>query len=246
MSCNRYLIFLLTGLLLPITASSDELRVAVASNFAHTLKQLKPVFENRYKYKLVIIKGSTGKLFAQIIHGAPYDVFLAADERRPRILEQKGLVSKDSRLTYAIGRIALWSTRKDGDALSTLMKNKFKRIAIANPKIAPYGEAAMQIMRQLNIYPLIKSRLVLGENISQAFQFVQSGNADLGFVAYPDVRRHGIKQYWLPDTNMYQALEQQLVVLKKSDRQIAANNFIQFIRQPDAQKIIQQQGYITP
>jgi len=243
---TRLAVIVLLCSLVPGIASSNELRIAVAANFAPTLKLLKPVFEKENGIRITIIKGSTGKLFAQIIHGAPYDVFLAADQRRPRLLEQKNLTSKQGRTTYAIGQIALWSGQPDRSALEALKQASFRRIAIANPKTAPYGAAAIQVMQHLALYDTVKPNLVTGENISQAFQFVQSGNAELGFVAYPDIKRHNIKQYWLPDTTTYKPLEQQMVILKRSRHQALAHRFARFMVREDIKQMLRQQGYIAP
>jgi len=246
MPATRLFALTLACLFLPSIANATDLRVAVASNFATTLKQLKPIFEKEHDLRLIIIKGSTGKLFAQIIHGAPYDVFLAADKRRPRILEQKNLIIKNSRLTYAIGQLALWSSgNTDKNTLNILKTNKFNKIAIANPKTAPYGEASVQLLKYLDLYQSIKAKLVRGENISQTYQFVQSGNADIGFVAFAEIKRHNNKHYWLPDAKTYNPLEQQLVILKQSSKKIQAKYFTTFLMRQDIQKIIQQHGYLT-
>ena len=233
-------------LLLVAPVSASELRIAVASNFAPALKQIKSAFEKQFNVSVIMIKGSTGKLFAQIVHGAPYDIFMAADSYRPAVLEQKKLITSGSRYTYAIGQIALWAPTTNTSALQSLNTQAFKRLAIANPKTAPYGKAAIEVMQHLKVYKQNRNKLVLGENVAQVFQFIQSGNVQLGFIAYPDVNRHKIKHYWLPEIKTYTPLNQQLVILKRSDKQQLAKRFTQFLQHENTQHTIKQHGYLIP
>ena len=209
--------------------SADNLRIAVASNFYTTLNTIKTLFEEKHSVKIDLIKGSTGKLFAQIKHGAPYDIFLAADTRRPERLEKSGFAENNSRYTYAIGQLAFWS------------KN-YSKIAIANPKTAPYGYAALETLTRLDLYKNIKSKLVYGENISQTFQFVESGSAEYGFIALSQIINKS-SDYSIVPIALYSPIEQQLVLLKSSKNKNLAKKFIHFMQQDSTKKLIISQGY---
>lgn len=224
---------------------ADNLTVAVASNFYPTLNLIKSRFEQAYPHTLTAIRGSTGKLYAQIIHGAPYDVFLAADVKRPIILEQAGKTVTNSRITYAIGALALWRPHSTTRQIEHLFnQGDFRHLAIANPKTAPYGAAAMQWLEQTGRLNSLRPRLVFGENIAQTFQFVDSGSADLGLVALSQlVQQSG---YWTIDSNTHQPLEQQMVILKSAHNLPLALQFLQFVQSEPIRQLIQQQGYTTP
>ncbi|HEY9050532.1 MAG TPA: molybdate ABC transporter substrate-binding protein, partial [Gammaproteobacteria bacterium] len=185
-----------------------------------------------------------GKLYAQILHGAPYDIFLAADSKRPQKLEQENLIFATSRITYAFGKIALWSP-KSNDPLRMLQQNTFYKMSIANPKTAPYGEAALQTLQHLNSYDAVKNKLVYGENIAQTYQFIESGSADLGFVALSQVNNSS-SRYWLVPQSFYTPLEQQLVILKSSRNAALAKIFVEFMQQDSIKKLIRSHGYDTP
>jgi molybdate transport system substrate-binding protein len=246
------LVFIL--LLLYRQVSAASLRVAVAANFSTTLLLIKQRFEKAFNHNVVIIRGSTGKLYAQIRHGAPFDVFLAADVERPLRLEQDHLIADHSRYTYAIGRLALWvpvrgavNKRRESKVdiiRDKLMSGEFNKLAIANPKTAPYGRAAIEVMRYLNIYKQCQPKLVYGENIAQAFQYVESGSAELGFVALSYVKDRS-SEVWLPPSQAYTQLEQQLVILKTSKNQALARSFVDFMQRKDIKSLIQAQGYQT-
>ncbi len=225
--------------------TADTLRLAVAANFYPTLKLIKQQFEKEYPHTLTIIRGSTGKLYAQIKHGAPYDVFLAADIKRPEKLEDEKLSVENTRFTYAIGRLALWSNNNKQNIFSMLESNHFNKLAIANPKTAPYGQAAIDVLKFFNLYEMSKDKLVYGENIAQAFQFVQSGSADLGFVALSNVKQLA-DDIWVAPADAHIKLEQQMVVLKSSKKQALAMKFAQFMQRDDIQALIHQQGYAKP
>ena len=226
-------------------ATADNLRIAVAANFYPTLKLIKQRFEQEQPNTLTIIRGSTGKLYAQIEHGAPYDVFLAADIRRPKILEDEKLIVENSRFTYAIGQLALWSKNNRRNIFSMLESNHFNKLAIANPKTAPYGQAAIDVLKFFNLYEMAKDKLVYGENIAQAFQFTQSGSADLGFVALSNVK-HLADDIWVAPANSHIKLEQQMVVLKSSKKPALGMQFLMFMQRDDIQDLIHQQGYAKP
>lgn len=243
----RYLLFILIILLgcsaNPLLAATP--RIAVASNFAHAMKSLAAQYKKESGQEIVLAFGSTGKHYAQIYHGAPFDAFFAADVRHPRLLEEKGIGIQGSRFTYAIGQLALWSASKGfvDDAGRVLQQGGFRHLAIANPKLAPYGLAARQVLQGRQLFTTLESRLIFGENISQTYQFIASGNAELGFVAWPQLKRpnHTIQgSYWLVPQNLYTPIEQQALLL--TDNRVA-RDFIHFVQSPVGQKIILAHGY---
>lgn len=238
---NASIIILLLSLSFSLHA--DQIRIAVAANFYSTLSLIKKEFEKDFDDELIIIKGSTGKLYAQIKHGAPYDVFMAADVKRPQLLEQQGLTEEHSRNTYAKGQLVLWSPNYQDKVLSILMNGQFKKLAMANPKIAPYGYAANEVITALKLKAITKNKTVFGENIAQAFQFVQSGSADLGFVALSYVKPNTDK-YWQVPAKLYSSLQQQVVILKRSKNKKLAKKFTEFLKTQKVINIIKQQGYI--
>ncbi|MEC4679108.1 MAG: molybdate ABC transporter substrate-binding protein, partial [Nitrospirota bacterium] len=167
------------------TASAEEVRVAVAANFRAALSEIVKLFERDTRHTVLVSSGSSGKFYAQINHGAPFDVFFSADVARPQLMEEEGLAVPGSRFTYAIGRLTLWSPDPNlikGEGLTVLSNGPFEHLAMANPKTAPYGAAAKHILEALGLWNHIKGRIVQGENIGQAFHFVYSQNAQLGFV----------------------------------------------------------------
>ena len=246
----RYLVtlLLLAGLLPPDTALASSIRVAVASNFSDTAKVLAEKFESISGHRVVLIRGSTGKHYAQIKHGAPFDLFLAADADRPTLLEQEGKIVPGSRFTYAIGRLVLWSPQAglvDEQGL-VLHDGDFERIAIANPRLAPYGLAARELLRKLELWDKLQDRLVRGENIAQAFHFVASGNAPLGLVALaqlnsPQAPPAGSR--WDIPPELYPPILQQSVQLTDNP---ATSAFTAFMQSPEAVAIIEAFGYATP
>lgn len=228
-----------------LSASAERITVAVAANFTVTMNALAEAFERDSDHTVVVASGSTGKHYAQILHGAPFDVFMAADSERPALLEENGQAVAGSRVTYAVGRLALWSPDPDlvdarGDVLGS---DGFHRLAIANPRLAPYGEAARQVLVELGLYQDLRAKLVQGENIGQAYQFVHSGSAELGLVAYAQLRRPGVKprgSYWLVPRPLHEPLLQQAVILEDSP---AARALMAFLQSRRAQRIIQDFGY---
>lgn len=224
---------------------ADNLTVAVASNFYPTLNLIKSRFEREQPHSLTLIRGSTGKLYAQLIHGAPYDLFLAADEQRPLKLEQAGLIVAGSRITYASGALALWRPNSSARHIEHLFHlGDFRHLAIANPKTAPYGAAAIQWLEHIGKLKILKAKLVYGENIAQTYQFIESGSADLGLVALSQVIQDS--GYLPVDSKMHQPLEQQMVILKATRNHALAQQFHQFLRSKPIRQLIRQQGYQTP
>ena len=228
-------------------ALAKELRIAVASNFLLPLKELSRKFKESTGHKVVVISGSTGKLYAQIKQGAPFDILLAADSIRPELLEKEGIGVPGSRFTYAVGRLVLWS--KDSklplkNDLQVLNHKNFRYLAIANPKTAPYGKAAEQVLRKKGFWEQIQNRLVRGENISQTFQFVMTGNADIGLIALSQLRKNqGLGFSWIVPQEWHDPIQQQGILLKRAKTNKAARQFLNFIKSNRIQKQIQSYGY---
>ena len=235
-------------LMLP-AAQAEQVRVAVAANFLATAKALAPMFEKYYGHHLSISGASTGKLYAQIINGAPYDVLLAADQKHSLKLEQAGKVVEGSRFVYASGQIVLWSSGSIKIDANTLDHKTITRLAIANPSTAPYGRAAQQALQAMGLWQVLKSRskLVQGESIAQAFQFVATGNAELGFVALSQVlnpaNRNNRKHYWSVPKTYYAPIQQEAALLKHGQDNLAAKQFLQFLRGDEALRVIRSYGY---
>ena len=228
-------------------ALAKELRIAVASNFLLPLKALSKNFKESTGHKVVVISGSTGKLYAQIKQGAPFDILLAADSIRPELLEKEGIGVPGSRFTYAVGRLVLWS--KDSklplkNDLQVLNHKNFRYLAIANPKTAPYGKAAEQVLRKKGFWEKIQNRLVRGENISQTFQFVMTGNADIGFIALSQLMKNqGLGFFWIVPKEWHDPIQQQGILLKRAKTNKAARQFLNFIKSNRIQKQIESYGY---
>lgn len=245
LTVRLYTIALLFVLALP--GAAETLQVAVASNFKNTMESLAQDFEQRHGQKLLIASGSTGKHYAQIINGAPFDLFFAADVRRPGLLEAKQMIVPGTRFTYAIGKLILWSPEPGYvDSRGEILKNgDYRRLAIANPRLAPYGLAARQVLQQLNLYDALSPRLVRGENIAQAYQYVATGNAQLGFVALSQLQQPGRSipgSWWRVPASLYSPIEQQAVQLREHP---AAGAFLDYLKSDAARTIIQAYGYAT-
>jgi len=174
---------LLLLILAPWAVQAAEIRLAVASNFTAAAKSIQLEFERQSEHTISLSFASTGKLYAQIKNGAPFDIFLAADTERPELLEREGFVVSDNRFTYALGQLVLWSSSLKDVGNNTLSQADFRNLAIANPKLAPYGRAAEQVIENLELTQQLQTQLVFAENVAQAFAFVHTGNADLGFIA---------------------------------------------------------------
>ncbi len=246
---------LLLGFCLNSTTHAEQVTAAVAANFASAIKQLKPVFEEETGHHLTASLASTGTLYAQILNGAPFDVFLSADNKRPQQLVDDGLAINNSLFTYAIGRLTLWSRHPDliDDECQVLSKGKWpakavERIALANPKTAPYGAAAIETLKALDISEAMNGMLVTGQNVAQVFQFVVSDNAQMGFLAYaqvlalPETERGS---YWLIPTALYTPIQQAAVKLKNGNGNIASDAFLAFLKSPQATAIIEANGYLN-
>ncbi len=243
-------ILVMVGLLiLSPLLQAGEVRVAVASNFLETLRALAPVFERQSGHRITISAASSGVLFAQITQGAPFDVLLAANAEYPALLEQQGRAVAGSRRTYSLGRLVLVSHKHiPGDSdIAAILRNSTGRIAIANPRTAPYGSAARAAIEKLGLTAALQERLVVGENVAQTLQFVVTGNAELGFVALAQVLDKAgswsISYRELP-AGAYPPIEQQMVLLKQDNP--AAVAFMQFMQQDSARDVMSRQGYGLP
>ncbi|MBA1242393.1 molybdate ABC transporter substrate-binding protein [Pseudomonas japonica] len=242
-----YSLFTLASLF-SLHALADDVQVAVAANFTAPLNAIAAAFEKDTGHHVVASPGATGQLYAQIKNGAPYEVFLSADDTTPARLESEGATAKGSRFTYAIGTLALWSPKAGYvDANGEVLKaNAFQHLSIANPKAAPYGLAATQVLAKLKLTEATQAKIVEGQNITQAFQFVQTGNAELGFVALSQVYKDGKitgGSAWVVPQSLYEPIRQDAVVLAKGEHNATAKAFVDYLRGPKAAQLITSYGY---
>jgi len=231
----------------PGLANAAQVRVAVAANFMLPMtEKVLPAFERQSGHAVVAIYGPTGGLYSQIVNGAPYDALLAADAERPRRLEESGLGVAGSRFTFALGEVVLWSaTPGTVDAKGEVLKQgKFGHLALANPKIAPYGLAAQQTLEKLGLWERLKTKVVYGQDISQTYQLIASGNAELGFVALSQLKadRPG-DAYWMPGADLHAPIEQQAILLTRSIDNDVARQFLAYLRSPQGKALIESSGY---
>jgi molybdate transport system substrate-binding protein len=240
----------LLALLFAVSATADEINVAVAANFLGTLEQLAPKFRQASGHTLKISSGASGQFYAQIKNGAPFDVFLSADNERPKQLADEGLAIARSRFTYAVGKLVLWSPKANvlDDSGAVLKSDRYRFVAVANPRTAPYGAAAQDVLTKLGLWETLNAekRVVVGENIGQTYQFVATGNAELGFVALSQVLKGGkvTGSAWQPPESMYPRIAQDAVVLKSTNKLTAANAFLTWLRSDaTARSIIEAAGY---
>ena len=235
-------------LIWPLSVGAAEVRVAVAANFIGPMKEIAAAFESQTGHKPALTPGATGKFYAQIAHGAPFDVFLSADDETPQKLEKEGKAVQGSRFTYATGRLILWSPRDNAvsDGVDLLKKADFRFLAIANPRVAPYGTAAVQTMQKIGVLTQLEPKIVQGENISQTHQFVTSGNADLGFVAVSQVWQNGKLKSgsgWLVPETYHDPLRQDAVLLDAGKQSEAAKALMTFLKSDKAREIMTAYGY---
>lgn len=234
--------------LISLPVFAGEINAAVASNFSAPMKQIAALFEQQSGDTVKLSFGSTGKFYAQIKNGAPFDVFIAADTATPQRLDDDGLTVKGSRFVYALGKLVLWSAKPnfvDGQG-RVLRKGYYEKLAIADPKLAPYGMAAKQTLGKLAMWNSIIDKLVIGENITQAYQFVATGNAELGFVALSQVMRNGkvsSGSWWLVPSDMYKPIRQSAVLLSGAKDNAAAQAFLAFLKSDKAAAVIRSYGY---
>jgi molybdate transport system substrate-binding protein len=231
-------------------AHAEIVHVAVASNFILPAQEIAKRYEQESGHQIKISSGSSGKFFAQIQQGAPFQVFLSADTETPEKLIKEGLAVAQSQKTYAIGKLVLWSSNPHliTDGAAILNSKRFNKLAIANPELAPYGRAAIETLKQSEQYQQLKSKIVWGENIAQAHQFVLSGNAELGFVSASQVIRNGKViqgSAWMVPDSYHSPILQDAVLLSKAKNSLAALKFLNYLSTDQAREIIQQFGYDT-
>jgi molybdate transport system substrate-binding protein len=255
-ACERacYLSAMLLLLFPGTLATAQEIIVAAAADMNAALPQIVEAYTKETGQAVKISFGSSGNLTNQIRNGAPFDIFFSADEDYPRQLIAEGLAEKDTLYCYAVGRLVLWIPADSPLDLSklgmkALLEPSIKKIAIANPAHAPYGRAAEAALRHFGIYDQVSSRLVLGENVSQAAQFVESGNAQAGLIAFSHALAPALKdkgRYWTLPLDAYPTLNQAAVVLSRSKQRDAARRFLEFLRSPEATSLLDSYGFSVP
>jgi molybdate transport system substrate-binding protein len=244
----RHLIVFLTLVSVASLTKADEVQVAVAANFTAPMQKIAGDFEKETGHKALLTFGATGKFYAQINNGAQFDVLLSADEDTPTKLEQEGAAVKGTRFTYAIGKLVLWSSKEaivDGKG-AVLKQGGFDHIALANPKLAPYGAAAMEVMKALGVADALTPEFVQGENIAQTYQFVATGNALLGFVALSQVYEVGKLKSgsaWIVPSSLYNPIRQDAVILEKGKSNSAAVALMKYLKSDKAKAVIESYGY---
>jgi len=240
-------IFILIGFLAG-AASAAEVQVAVAANFTVPMQVIAAAFEKDTGHKAQLAFGSSGKFYAQIKNGAPFQVLLSADDETPARLEREGMAVAATRFTYAIGKLALWSAREGmvDDRGDVLRKGGYAHLAIANPKVAPYGAAAIEVLKHLSLLEAVQPRLVQGENIAQTYQFAASGNAELGFVALSQITKDGklIKgSAWFVPGNLHAPIRQDAVILTNGKGNAAASALMTYLKSDKAKAVIRAYDY---
>lgn len=244
----RPLLFLAL-MLLAAAAQAAEIRVAVAANFQNTLQRLAVPYAERSGHRLSISAGASGALYTQIVNGAPFDVFLSADTERPERLETNGYAVAGTRFVYAYGVLVLWSARPGvvDAAGAVLERGNYRHLAIADPRLAPYGQAAEEVLRSRGLFESLNAagRIVRGKSIGQTYGQTASGAAELGFVALAQVHtENGIAgSHWLPPRESYTPIGQSAVLLKGAAQPDAARDFLAWLRSPEARAVIEQAGY---
>jgi molybdate transport system substrate-binding protein len=229
-------------------ARAAEVNVAVAANFAAPMNAITESFEKDTGHKARLAFGSTGKFYAQIKNGAPFDVLLAADDETPARLVQEGAAEAPSRFTYAVGRLVLWSSKPgfvDANG-EVLRRGRYGRLALANPKTAPYGRAAVETLTRLGLMSAAQPKLVQGENIAQTFQFVSTGNAPLGFVALSQVMKDGRVEQgsaWIVPAHLHEPISQHAVLLSQGRGNVAAQALLEYLKGDAARQVIRSFGY---
>lgn len=235
---------LLAAILAGGPASAGQTKIAVAANFTDAANEIATAFKAKTGHEAVLSFGSSGQLYTQITQAAPFEIFLSADAARPKKAVEEGFAVAESRFTYAIGKLVLWS--KDGALVTgeaTLKDGKFAKLAIADPKAAPYGAAALETMQALGVHDQIQPKLVQGSSITQTYQFIDTSNAELGFVALAQVVGQDAGSRWLVPQELYAPIKQDAVLLKTGAENEAAGAFLAFLKSPEALAIIERYGY---
>ena len=232
-------------------ANAGEVNAAVAANFTVPAQQIAMLFEKETGHTVTLSFASSGKFYSQIKAGAPFDVLLAADEKNPELLEKEGLTVAGTRFVYALGKLVLWSARPgmvDSQG-AVLAKGGYNKLAYAEPKLAPYGLAAEETLKKMNLWDAVRSKLVTGESITQAYQFAASGNAELAFIALSQISKDGkvtAGSWWLVPSEMYTPIKQGAVLLSAAKDKVAAQAFLTFLKSEKAAAIIRSFGYDLP
>ncbi|HEY9096712.1 MAG TPA: molybdate ABC transporter substrate-binding protein [Hydrogenophaga sp.] len=250
--CPKFcsVVLLVGPLWMATAAQADEIPVAVAANFAAPFKEIAAAFEEQTGHTVVASFGSTGKLYAQIKHGAPFEAFLAADDETPKKLIGEGAAVAGTPFTYAVGKLVLWSARSGvvDEAGGVLQRGGFAHIAMANPKLAPYGAAAWQTMTRLGVHERLRPKIVTADSIAQAHQFVSSGNSELGFLAMSQVLKEGEVEgsVWVVPADLYDAIQQDAVLLTQGKGKAGALALMKFLQGDKARALIRSFGYGLP
>ncbi len=240
--------FLWAGLLIGQTVQAADVNVAVAANFTGPMEKIAPAFEKATGHRAVISYGTVGKFYAQLKNGAPFEVLVSADDETPIRLGKEGLALPETRFTYAIGKLVLWSAKpgfvdEKGDVLR---RGDFQHVAIANPKMAVYGAAALDALRKLGLAMTLEPKFVVGESITQTYQFAATGNAELGFVSLSQIYRDGqfiAGSHWIVPPNLYPELRQDAVMLQRGKDNPAASALLAFLKSDVARRVIRAHGY---
>lgn len=236
----------LLGLLLTVNCQADAINIAVAANFSAPMEKITALFAERTGHQVQIATGSSGLFYAQIVNGAPYAMFFSADEEKPTALVEAGFAVADSKFTYAVGRLALWSANPqlvDAEG-KVLAEGRFNKLAMANPKLAPYGKAALEVLTTLDLVAATKAKWVQGENIAQTFQFVYTANADIGLVAMSQiVDKNLVGSHWLVPANLHSPIRQDAVILQSAKNNVVAAAFRQFMVSDEVAEVIRHYGY---
>ncbi|TAJ80491.1 MAG: molybdate ABC transporter substrate-binding protein [Gallionellaceae bacterium] len=232
-------------------ADAGEVNAAVAANFTEPVKQIVELFQKETGHTVKLSFGSSGKFTSQIKEGAPFDVFLAADEKNPKLLEKEGLAVEGSRFVYALGKLVLWSAQPGyvDDKGHVLRQGNYNKIAYADPKLAPYGLAAKETLEELGLWNVVQSKMVTGESITQTYQFAATGNAELAFIALSQITKDGKVMegsWWIVPAHMYNPIKQSAVQLTAAKYPAAAKAFMAFLKSEKAVAIIRNFGYELP
>ena len=245
---KKITLLVIVFLLAPRALLADDALVAVAANFSSTAGQLKSLFERNTNHRLTITSGSTGSLYAQIRNGAPYDILLAADQQRPALLLASGDAVAGSSFTFAVGRLVLWSANPAlirADLLTTLAQEDFAALAIANPALAPYGIASREALQSLGVWDSVRDRIVMGENVGQAMALVATGNAELGMLSLAQMSdgRTPAAAYLTVAEELHEPIRQDAVLLRHGRANVAAQEFLDFLKSAEGKAVIQTNGY---
>jgi molybdate transport system substrate-binding protein len=232
-------------------ANAGEVTAAVAANFTAPVQQIAELFQKETGHTVKLSFGSSGKFYSQIKEGAPFDVFLAADEKNPKLLEQEGLAVADTRFVYALGKLVLWSAKPGfvDDKGAVLSKGEYNKISYADPKLAPYGLAAQETLQKMGLWDKVQSKLVTGESIAQTYQFAATGNADLAFIALSQITKDGKVtegSLWIVPADMYNPIKQAAIRLTAAKDKAAAQAFLKFLKSEKALAVIRSFGYGLP